>query len=327
MSTGRSFARTGVRTELMRSIPKVELHCHLLGTIRKSTMREIARANGATTTDAEIEQFYVRGDKPVGVLRIFRELEAHILQQPRDLYRIAYEYIEGLVEHNVRHAEVFWSPTGTLEHTDHSLRALQDAVVEGLHDAQTDHRISSVLIPSIDREASPQAANELVTLMTDNRSDRVLGLGIDYRENDRPADGGAAPPERAAMRTLTRRLAGSAERPYLGLSTDNRLLRDFCASTTNDLAGNGSLCHRLPWPAGPVSVHPTAFACVSGNIDRFRTLAGIDGVDHALGATQITDMSSGLHPRAPPGSGRVALVIGGRRCAVAFDPLSYHGRI
>ncbi|MBT6277993.1 MAG: adenosine deaminase, partial [Chromatiales bacterium] len=81
MSTGRSFARTGVRTELMRSIPKVELHCHLLGTIRKSTMREIARANGATTTDAEIEQFYVRGDKPVGVLRIFRELEAHILQQ------------------------------------------------------------------------------------------------------------------------------------------------------------------------------------------------------------------------------------------------------
>ncbi|MBT6275501.1 MAG: adenosine deaminase, partial [Chromatiales bacterium] len=44
------------------------------------------------------------------------------------------------------------------------------------------------LIPSIDREASPQAATELVAFMIDNRDDRVLGLGIDYRENDGPPE-------------------------------------------------------------------------------------------------------------------------------------------
>ncbi len=188
MSDGRSFVRTGARTEWVRSIPKIELHCHLLGTIRKNTMRDIARANGARTQDLEIEEFYVRGEKPVGVLRIFRELEAHILCEPRDLHRIAYEYVEGLVEHNVRHTEVFWNPTGSLVHTSHSYRALQDAVVAGLRDAQSDHGVSSVLIPSIDREASPKAATELVTFMINNRDERVLGLGIDYRENDGPPE-------------------------------------------------------------------------------------------------------------------------------------------
>ena len=67
--------------EFLQRIPKIELHCHLLGTIRKATMKELACKNGARTTDAEINAFYVRGAKPVGVLHIYRELENHILSK------------------------------------------------------------------------------------------------------------------------------------------------------------------------------------------------------------------------------------------------------
>ena len=83
MSDGRSFVRTGARTEWVRSIPKIELHCHLLGTIRKNTMRDIARANGARTQDLEIEEFYVRGEKPVGVSKRGEKLSINLPQGNR----------------------------------------------------------------------------------------------------------------------------------------------------------------------------------------------------------------------------------------------------
>ena len=40
-----------------------------------------ARA-GAAISDAEIEAFYTRGEKPVGVLRVLRALDAELIPQP-----------------------------------------------------------------------------------------------------------------------------------------------------------------------------------------------------------------------------------------------------
>ena len=53
-----------------------------------------AARNGARTTEDEIEGFNTRGEKPVGVLAMFREMEAHILKVPEDFRQIAYEYLE-----------------------------------------------------------------------------------------------------------------------------------------------------------------------------------------------------------------------------------------
>ncbi len=42
--------QTTVPQDLLARLPKVELHCHLLGTIRQATMIEIAAKNRARTT-------------------------------------------------------------------------------------------------------------------------------------------------------------------------------------------------------------------------------------------------------------------------------------
>ena len=172
----------------LRRIPKVELHCHLLGTVRKATMKAMAARNGARTTEDEIEAFYVRGEKPVGVLAIFREQEAHILKTPADFRRIAYEYLEDAAAHTVRYAEIYWNPTGNLRHTDLSYAELQGAVLAGMADAERDFGIASNLIPSIDREAPPEDAVRMVRLMIANPDPRVPGIGIDYRETGNPPE-------------------------------------------------------------------------------------------------------------------------------------------
>ena len=125
---------TAKQLAFFSAFPKAELHCHLLGTTSRETFIDLVRDSDAPISMAEIEGFYTRGEKPVGVLRIFRALESSILKKP------------GLIE------------------------------------GEEKYGIVGRLVPSIDREALPEDAVELVREMTAHRSPWVIGLGIDYRE-------------------------------------------------------------------------------------------------------------------------------------------------
>lgn len=57
-----------------KTFPKLELHCHLLGTTSKETFEELVAESGADVSQEEINNFYTRGDKPVGVLMNFQVL-------------------------------------------------------------------------------------------------------------------------------------------------------------------------------------------------------------------------------------------------------------
>ncbi|MDQ0587992.1 adenosine deaminase family protein [Variovorax paradoxus] len=170
------------------AIPKVELHCHLLGTVRHATFKDLAQAANAPLSDEELDAFYIRGEKPVGVLKALRTLDAFMVRTPDDLHRIAYEYLEDAAAHNVRYAEFFWNPTGTVHKSGMRYDFAQDALVRAIRDAHTDHGIIGRLVPAIDREASPDAALEMIGWITQHRRDEVIGIGIDYSEIDRPPE-------------------------------------------------------------------------------------------------------------------------------------------
>lgn len=171
----------GMTPDFFARIPKIALHDHLLGTVRRDTFQELARRRGATITDEEIAAFYVRGEKPVGVLRALRALEAEVLREPADFHRITYEYLAGHAAQGVVHAEFFWNPTGSCRGADDYAR-LRDGILAGMADAERDHGISSLLIPSIDREAPPEAALAMVEWMVARPHDKAVGIGIDYNE-------------------------------------------------------------------------------------------------------------------------------------------------
>lgn len=183
--------------QFLQAMPKVEIHCHLLGTVRHATFKELARraARAATAaarpvplTDTEVDVFYERGEKPVGVLKALRALDAALLCTPDDLHRITYEYLQDAAAHNVRYAEFFWNPTGTAQQSHIAYPAAVDAMVAALRDAHTDHGITGRLIAAIDREATPEAALEMVQWVIEHRREEVLGIGIDYSEVNRPPE-------------------------------------------------------------------------------------------------------------------------------------------
>lgn len=170
-----------------RAIPKLALHDHLLGTIARETFQDLARLRGAAITAEEIAAFYIRGEKPVGVLRAFRALESEVLQQPEDFHRITYEYLAAHARHGVVHAEIFWNPTGSARNAAEYAR-LRSGILAAFEDARRDLGVSALLIPSIDREAPPEAAMALVEWMIEEPDPAAVGIGIDYNEAKGPPE-------------------------------------------------------------------------------------------------------------------------------------------
>jgi adenine deaminase len=169
-------------------LPKVELHCHLLGAVRRETFEALSVKHRAPFSREDVLGFYRREGKPTGVLRVLRALESHVLLEPDDFRRITYEYLEDASRESVRHAEFFWNPTATLRDVGLSYAEVQAGILRGMGDAATDFGIRSLLIPAIDREASAAEANEMVRLVIASRDEAVAGIGIDYRETDRPPE-------------------------------------------------------------------------------------------------------------------------------------------
>ncbi len=253
--------------DFLRRLPKAELHCHLLGTVRRATFSALARREHAPVSESEIEAFYTRGEKPVGVLRVLRALEAWLIKTPADLHRITLEYLEDAAVHGVRHSEFFWNPTGTLRATGMSYRAAQDAIVRGIHDAQAAHGISARLVPAIDREAGPAAALEMVQWVCRHRVDEVAGIGMDYRENEFPPElfiEAYANARRAGLRTTAH--AGEFGLPWVNVQTAINQLQVDRIDHGYTVIDNAALAERCV-QSGIV------FAVVPTNSHYLRTLA------------------------------------------------------
>ncbi len=188
VSTAPRTDTTLTLADFLRLMPKAELHCHLYGTVRLPTMLDLARRNCNTLSSSEIESWYVRGEKPVGVLRVLRALEQSLIRDADNLYQLVYEYLADAAGHAVRYAEFAWNPTGTIKGSGLSWVQSQAAIVRAVADAERDHGIVGRLIAAIDREASPEDAAEMVALVAADRAPETIGVGIDYNELDHPPE-------------------------------------------------------------------------------------------------------------------------------------------
>jgi adenosine deaminase len=173
--------------EFLQAIPKMELHCHLYGAVRKETFSDLAARRKAPLTSAQIDEFYRRPRKPWPTNNVLRALDKYLVREPDDLHRIAFEYLENASAHGVRYSEFFWNPTATVE-AGISYDVAQGAIVRAIRDAERQFAIIARLIPAIDRERGPAAALEMVQWVLRHRADEVLGIGIDFNEADHPPE-------------------------------------------------------------------------------------------------------------------------------------------
>ncbi|MFM9970078.1 MAG: adenosine deaminase [Burkholderiales bacterium] len=208
------------------AIPKVELHAHLLGTVRRETFSFLSERAGWPVSTAQIEDYYTPSEKPKGAIRVLRALDSQLIKLPDDLHRLVYEYLQDAAAHNVSYAEFFWNPTGTARLSGIAYPQALAAIRRAVADAQKDHGIIGRLVAAIDREAEVEAANEMVEWVCAHRCDEVIGIGMDYNEVDRPPElfvAAYAAARKAGLKTTVH--AGEFGMPWNNVQTAVDLLR------------------------------------------------------------------------------------------------------
>ncbi|QCC04619.1 adenosine deaminase [Cupriavidus necator H16] len=134
--------------------------------------------------------------------------------------------LQDAAAEGIRYSEFFWNPTGTVRQSGIPYRAAMEAIVRAIVDAEAGFGIVGRLVPSIDREADPAEAVEMVDWVIADRRDEVIGIGIDYRENDRPPELFAEAYRKARAAGLkTTAHAGEFGTPWTNVATALDLLQ------------------------------------------------------------------------------------------------------
>lgn len=168
--------------QVVTGLPKISLHCHLIGSVEASTVVDLAKKHGVTieggrTADNLFDHAsYENLDEFLRVL----DVVGAVIRDVDDFRRVTYESLTaGGAAHNVLYREIFLSPPG---HPGVAYGTILDGVIEGMRDAEADTGIRSNLIVGLNRNDTAASAYELVETVIADRRDEVLGIGLDYSE-------------------------------------------------------------------------------------------------------------------------------------------------
>ena len=177
--------------DVIRKLPKTELHCHLDGSLRPRTVLELAQQQNVklpTTNLAKLTRLMQAGRRTRNLgdyLKIF-DITLSVMQQKESLYRVAYELVEDCAAENVRHLEVRYSP---ILHRKRrlSFEDIVDPVIAGLRDAGGKHEVSTGVIICGIRSMPPRTSVALAELAVAYRGRGVLAFDLAGQERDYPA--------------------------------------------------------------------------------------------------------------------------------------------
>lgn len=164
-------------------LPKVELHCHVEGAIRPTTVVELAVKNGRQLPTSDPTDLY-RYHSLDTFLDIFWLVQS-LLVDPDDWERVAYESLVDAAPHGLRHREMFFTPARHLA-AGQTLDEIVAGLTRGIERAERETPVRCLLICDVDRSFGASAASELVAVAGElrraGRGERVVGIGMDSTE-------------------------------------------------------------------------------------------------------------------------------------------------
>ena len=166
-------------------LSKVELHCHLEGTMRPDTVADLAATNGVALPTSDVSTLFEYDDL-TGFLDVFWLVQS-VLVTPDDWERLAFESIYDGARHGLRYREAFFTPARHLV-AGQDLGEIVAAVDRGLDVAERVTGARCSLVFDFDRDFGPDVAfdhmQQLVALKRRSAPgiDRVIGIGMDSTE-------------------------------------------------------------------------------------------------------------------------------------------------
>ena len=198
--------------ELLRQIPKAELHIHIEGSLEPEMMFEIAARNGVRLRYGSVEE--VREAYDFADLQSFLDLYyegTRVLLHERDFYDLTFASLGKAASQGVRHVEIFFDPQA------HTGRGVSFGIVitgirRALEDGQKRFGMSSHLIMCFLRHLSADEAIETLRRALPYK-DWIVGVGLDSSEVGHPPEGFRAVFEEATRHAFHRVAHAGEEGP------------------------------------------------------------------------------------------------------------------
>lgn len=171
--------------DLIKKLPKAELHLHIEGSLEPELMFRLAKKNQIEIPYENIED--VRRAYNFTNLQTFLDIYyagANVLITQDDFYDLTWEYVLKCVEDNVIHTEIFFDPQ------THTARGVAfETVITGikraLADAKAQYGITSCIIMCFLRHLSQEEAFETLEQALQFKDD-IIGVGLDSSELGNP---------------------------------------------------------------------------------------------------------------------------------------------
>jgi adenosine deaminase len=173
--------------ELLRRMPKAELHIHIEGSLEPELIFALAERNGVTLAYPSVEA--LRAAYAFTNLQSFLDIYyagASVLRTEEDFFDMAMAYFRRAAADNVVHAELFFDPQ---THTERgvSMRTVVLGLTHACHAAKRELGVSSALILCFLRHLSEDAAFETLGQALAFR-DKFIGVGLDSSERNHPPE-------------------------------------------------------------------------------------------------------------------------------------------
>ncbi len=171
--------------ELIKRLPKAELHLHIEGSLEPELMFKLAKKNNVAIPYETVEE--VRKAYNFTNLQTFLDIYyagANVLITADDFYDLTWDYIEKCVENNIIHTEIFFDPQ---THTDRGIafETVINGIKKALADAKEKYGISSCIIMCFLRHLSEQDAFKTLEQSLVYKDD-IVGVGLDSSEVGNP---------------------------------------------------------------------------------------------------------------------------------------------
>lgn len=160
-----------------KDLPKIELHCHLDGSVRPETVIDIAKKENIKLPSYDINVINKMMIAPNECLSLDEylktfDLPLSIMQSKESLKRISFELLEDCAKENVKYIEVRFAPMLHIE-KGLSIKDVIDSVLYGIKKAEKFYDIKGNLILSCLKHMSVDSVYEVI-----DNGKNYLGNGV-----------------------------------------------------------------------------------------------------------------------------------------------------
>jgi adenosine deaminase len=170
--------------ETLQNLPKVDLHRHLEGSLRLSTLAEIALEHGVDLPSYDIEElrpyvqvttdeapdFHSFLEKFNFLARFYSELDC--------IDRISYEAVADAAQDNVKYLELRFNPVTLALSRGFCFEEVVERVIHAVKKAEQDFGVTVRLLTTIRRDYDQDTAGRIVDMAIHYADQSIVGLDL-----------------------------------------------------------------------------------------------------------------------------------------------------